>query len=84
MNSCQESYPSNAATLLSLQGMWSYGSGRPGIFEERRDTRIYDINRLLEVYDPLSLNPEPMDIPRPKAHDLNVMIKALITKEIDG
>ena len=46
-----------------------------------RDTRIYDINRLLEVYDPLSLNPESMDIPRLKAHDLNMTIKAFITKE---
>jgi hypothetical protein len=27
---------------------------------KRWDTRIYDINRLLEVYDPLSLNLEPM------------------------
>jgi hypothetical protein len=27
------------------------------------------------------LNPESMDIPRLKAHDLNVIIEALITKE---
>ena len=33
------------------------------------------------MYDPLSLGPEPMDIPIPKVHDLNVIIKALITKE---
>jgi hypothetical protein len=54
---------------------------------KRWDTKIYDINRLLEVYDSydsLSLNPEPMDIPRPKARDLNVIIKAIITKEFDG
>ena len=50
---------------------------------KRCDTRIYDINRILEVYDSLSLNPEPMDIPRPKVHDLNVIIKALITKEFE-
>ena len=54
---------------------------------KRWDTKIYDINRLLEVYDSydsLSLNPEPMDIPRPKARDLNVIIKAIITKEFEG
>jgi hypothetical protein len=50
---------------------------------KRWDTRIYDINRLLEVYDSLSLNPETMDIPRPKVHDLNVIIKALITTEFE-
>ena len=48
---------------------------------KRCDTRIYDINRLLEVYDSLSLNLDSMDIPRPKVYDLNVIIKALITKE---
>ena len=51
---------------------------------KRWDTRIYDINRLLEVYDSLSLSPEPMDIPIPKVHDLNVIIKALITKKFEG
>jgi hypothetical protein len=51
---------------------------------KRWDTRIYDINRLLEVYDPLSLNPEPMDVLRPKVHDPNVIIKALIAKEFEG
>jgi len=51
---------------------------------KRWDTRIYDINRLLEVYGSLSLNQEPMDITRPKVHDLNVIIKVLITKEFEG
>jgi hypothetical protein len=50
---------------------------------KRWDTRIYDINRLLDVYDSLSLNQESMDIPRPKVHDPNVIIKALIIKEFE-
>ena len=47
------------------------------------DTRIYEINRLLDVYDSLPLNLDSMDIPRPKVHDLNVIIKALIIKEFE-
>ncbi len=48
------------------------------------DTRIYDIKRLLAVYDSLPLNLESLDIPRPKVHDLNTIIKALIIKEFEG
>jgi len=50
---------------------------------KRWDIRIYDINRLLEVYDSSLLNLEPMDIPRPKAHDLNAVIKAPIVEQRD-
>jgi len=51
---------------------------------KRWDTRIYDIIRLLEVYDSLPLNLESMEIPRPKVHDLDTIIKALIIKEFEG
>jgi hypothetical protein len=51
---------------------------------KRWDTRVYDIDRLLKVYDSLSLNLDPMDIPRPKFYDLDVIIKVLIIKTFEG
>ena len=51
---------------------------------KRWDTRVYGIDRLLEVYDSLSLNLDSMDIPRPKVYDLDVIIKKLIIKVFEG
>ena len=51
---------------------------------KRWDTRVYDIRRILKVYDSLSLDLESIDIPRPKVHDLDVILKALIIKEFES
>lgn len=51
---------------------------------KRWDTKVYDIRYLLKVYDTLSIDLEPMDIPSPKVHDLGIIIKALIIKEFEG
>ena len=51
---------------------------------DRWATRIYDIRCLLKVSDLLSSDLESIDIPRPKVHDLEVLIKALIIKEFEG
>lgn len=51
---------------------------------KRWDTRVYDIRNLLGVYDALSINFESIDIPSPKVHSLDVIIKALLIKEFEG
>ncbi len=51
---------------------------------KRWDTRAYNIDLILKTYDSLGIDLESMDIPRPKVHSLDVIIKALIIKEFEG
>ena len=48
------------------------------------DTRIYDIELILEVFDSLSLYLRSINSPIPKVYDLNIIIKALLIKEFEN
>ena len=50
---------------------------------KRWDTRNYDIKLILEVFSWIDISFESMDIPKPKVHDIKVLIKALIIKEFE-
>ncbi|MBW9222587.1 hypothetical protein KKP97_06030 [Methanothermococcus sp. SCGC AD-155-C09] len=50
---------------------------------KRWDTRNYDIKLILEVFDWINVPFESMGIPKPKVHDIKVIIKALIIKELE-
>ena len=47
------------------------------------DTKNYDIELILTIFDSISINIESMDIPKPRIYDIKI-IKALIIKEFEG
>jgi len=48
------------------------------------DTKNYDIELILTIFDSISINIESMDIPKPRIYDIKTIIKALIIKEFEG
>ncbi|MBW9221738.1 hypothetical protein KKP97_01630 [Methanothermococcus sp. SCGC AD-155-C09] len=50
---------------------------------KRWDTRNYDIKLILEVFDWINVPFESIGIPKPKVHNIKVIIKALIIKELE-
>jgi hypothetical protein len=51
---------------------------------KRWDTRNYDIELVLKVFDTIDIDFNSMDIPKPKVHDIRMITKALIVKEFEG
>jgi len=51
---------------------------------KRWDTRNYDIELVLKVFDSIDIDFDSMDIPKPKVHDIRTITKALIVKEFEG
>ncbi len=51
---------------------------------KRWDTRNYDIELVLKVFDSINIDFDSMDIPKPKVHDIKTITKALIVKEFEG
>ena len=51
---------------------------------KRWDTKNYDIELILAVFDSISINIESMNIPKPRIYDIRTIIKALVIKEFEG
>ncbi len=50
---------------------------------KRWDTRNYDIELILTIFDSISIDIESMNIPKPRKYDIKKIIKALIIKEFE-
>jgi len=50
---------------------------------KRWDTRNYDIELILTIFDSIDVNIESMNIPKPRIYDIKTIIKALIIKEFE-
>ena len=50
---------------------------------KRWDTKNYDIELILAVFDSISIN-VATNIPKPRKYDIRTIIKALIIKEFEG
>ena len=50
---------------------------------KRWDTKNYDIEHILAVFDSISIN-VAMNIPKPRKYDIRTIIKALVIKEFEG
>jgi len=50
---------------------------------KRWDTRNYDIEVILAIFDSIDVNVESMNIPKPRKYDVRTIIKALIVKEFE-
>jgi len=50
---------------------------------KRWDTRNYDIEFVLKIFDSIDIDFDSMDIPKPKVH-VKTITKALIVKEFEG
>lgn len=51
---------------------------------KRWNEQAYNIRLILNTYDSLGIDLESIDIPSPKVHSLDIIIKALIIKEFEG
>jgi hypothetical protein len=50
---------------------------------KRWDTRNYDIEIILAIFDSIDVNIESMNIPKPRIYDIKTIIKALLVKEFE-
>ena len=50
---------------------------------KRWNEQAYNIRLILNTYDSLGIDLESIDIPSPKVHSLDIIIKALIIKEFE-
>ncbi len=50
---------------------------------KRWDTRNYDIELILMIFDSISIDIGAMNIPKPRKYDIKTIIKALIIKEFE-
>ena len=50
---------------------------------KRWDTRNYDIELILTIFDSIDVNIESMNIPKPRIYDIKTIIKALLIKEFE-
>ena len=51
---------------------------------KRWDTKNYDVELILAVFDTIGINVESMNIPKPRKYDIRTIMKALIIKEFEG
>jgi hypothetical protein len=50
---------------------------------KRWDTKNYDIEHILMIFDSISIN-VAMNIPKPRKYDIRTIMKALVIKEFEG
>lgn len=48
---------------------------------KRWDTKNYDIELILTIFDSVDIDFDSTDVPKPKVHDIRTIMKALIVKE---
>lgn len=51
---------------------------------KRWDTRNYEIELVLKVFDSIDIDFDSIDIAKPKVHDMRMITKVLIVKEFEG